>query len=482
MAETIKNQWLINSNNEKIAPYTMLNQVLDNKTGSSLDILLDNLKNSNGQINFQNTYFLSQEMKNKESEASALKRLLALNGFKVIIVDRNVTLDGNSLTILSNTFLIGAHKNITIQNPKSNSIFIFSLENAILSNVYIANLILKGNISFGSDNNKINCQNCKIENISITNYEQYATNNLMFANNLILNSISFTQSYFTLKGENLNLQNIQFISATGVDLTFNNSLINNIIISETSSYVSIKGNNNIFQNIIFKNNIIVPTISGSNNNIQGQCLEQKAKGKNTPEFYLSTGSLNNIIIMQLIPSSADPHPYGIDTKGEINNQFYISSPEGAYYNGDNLFKDMWVFSDYQTAMPLRVDLEELSENSTGTIQELGAGQYFLNGTFNDEFLPLSSFVTRPADGTEVWLYPISLKNMLPLRANEIYISVSASGVEGDSFNILPNEKVSAISLTQYPNIGLYLNGEFDNEIFSLQQIFSTKNNKVHIGG
>ena len=33
MAETIKNQWLINSNNEKIAPYTMLNQVLDSKTG-----------------------------------------------------------------------------------------------------------------------------------------------------------------------------------------------------------------------------------------------------------------------------------------------------------------------------------------------------------------------------------------------------------------------------------------------------------------
>ena len=482
MAETIKNQWLINSNNEKIAPYTMLNQVLDSKTGKSLDILLDNLKNSNGQINFQNTYFLSQEMENKESEASALKRLLALNGFKVIIIDRNVTLDGKSLTILSNTFLIGAHKNITIQNPMSDKpIFIFSLNDAVLSNVYIANLFLRGNISFGSNNNKINCQNCKFENILVQN-DFMSKSSYCYANNLILNSVSFTQSYFTLKGENLNLQNIQFISATGVELNFNNSLINNIIISEISSYISITGNNNIFQNIIFKNNPIAPKISGSNNNIQGQCLEQKAKEKNIPEFYLSTGSLNNIITMQLTPSSEDPRPYGIDTKGEINNQFYISSPEGTYYNGDNLFKDMWVFSDYQTAMPLRVNLEELSENSTGTIQELGAGQYFLNGTFNDEFLSFSSFVSRPADGTEVWLYPISLKNMLPLRANEIYISVSASGVEGNSFNILPNEKVSAISLTQYPNIGLYLNGEFDNEIFSLQQIFSTKNNKVHIGG
>lgn len=483
MAETIKNQWLINSNNEKIAPYTMLNQVLDSKTGKSLDILLDNLKNSNGQINFQNTYFLSQEMENKESEASALKRLLALNGFKVIIIDRNVTLDGKSLTILSNTFLIGAHKNITIQNnTTNNAIFVFSLEDSTLSNVYIANLVLKSySISFGSNNNKINCQNCKFENILV----QSKSGSNCYANNLILNSISFLapNGYFTLAGENLNLQNIQFTSVAGVSLTLDNSLVDNIIISEASSFAQIMGDNNTFQNLIFKNNTFTPTLSGQNNSIQGKCLGQKANGKaTTSEFALRSNSLNNIITMQLIPSPEDPHSYGIDAKGEINNQFYISSPEGAYYNGDNLFKDMWVFSDYQTAMPLRVNLEELSENSTGTIQELSAGQYFLNGTFNDEFLSLSSFVSRPADGTEVWLYPISLKNMLPLRANEIYISVSASGVEGDSFNILPNEKVSAISLTQYPNIGLYLNGEFDNEIFSLQQIFSTKNNKVHIGG
>lgn len=482
MAETIKNQWLMNSNNEKIAPYTMLNQVLDGKTGTSLDILLDNFKNSDGQINFQNTYFLSQEMQDKESEASALKRLLALNGFKVIIIDRNVTLGyGDSLTILSNTFLIGIHKDIVIQNPASNnSIFTFPLEDTILSNVYIANLILKSyNISFGTSDNKINCQNCKFENISI----QSRSSSKCCINNLTLNFISLSQNYFTLEGENLNLQNIQFASVLGVDLTLNNSVVNNIIISEASNYIKIAGDNNIFQNIIFKNNTVAPKLFGQNNYIQGQCLKQKAKGsKNTSEFYLSTGSLNNIITLQLIPSLEDSHNYGIDSGGETNNQFYIFSPEGTYNNGETLFKDMWVFSDYQTTMPLRMDLDELSENSTGTIQELGAGQYFLNGTFNDEFLSISSFVSRPGDGTETWLYPISLKNMLPLRANEIYVSVSASGVEENSFKILPNEKISAISLTQYPNIGLYLNGEFDNEIFSLQQIFSTKNNKVHIGG
>ena len=54
--ETIKRQWILNANNEKVAPYTLISQVIHDTSGDTLDIYLDNFLNKiNNKVNIENT-------------------------------------------------------------------------------------------------------------------------------------------------------------------------------------------------------------------------------------------------------------------------------------------------------------------------------------------------------------------------------------------------------------------------------------------
>ena len=497
MADIVKRQWLINSNNEKIAPYTTTSQVLEDGTGKGLDIILNEIKGQTGsRLNFENTYFLSQEVQNNETEETALRRLLGQTSFKVIVLDSSIEIS-SPLEISSNTYLIGAHKGVAIYTRETISTLLTFLTTTIdnqetLSNIYVSNLSLRNSTSNssstiikigGKGSGFIQCNNCTFENLVFNENENY-----LRVSGLMMNNIKSQDTFWLIHGDNNHFTNSTLFGGKGFELSGDNNILINCIfknISSDDSYIYFEGNNNIYDNISCIENITDEKIemSGSNNIFKGKFINNTdINGKDNNEnydFYLSEGG-NNIVTLQCIPGG---NKYAIkEDESSFNNQFYVTTPDETYNNGYNIFKDKWVASDYENAVPLILDTANYSfDEETQKIRELGNGQYLINGDFEEITLKFSNLITRTSEGRTEF-YPISCKNITPLSNNNtIYINCENSSSPSNSFEINLNEKHLNIFVDGY-NISVYLNGTFNNEIFSFQQILSTSNNKVHIGG
>ena len=281
--ETIKRQWILNANNEKVAPYTLISQIIHDASGDTLDIYLDNFLNKiNNKINIENTYILSQSMQDGENEADTLKRLLNISSSKVILLDKSVMVS-SPLTISSDTYVIGCHKDITIARQGGRDFHIIEITDDI-SNIYLSNFSIiapmsRYAISIGNLEKIVNCENCIIDNIKCIG----GLGCSFYANNLILNNLTIIDGSrmvsakygLECKGTNFNIKNCTVNSHNQVTMEINNSNIDNLTISNSCRDILFSGDNNTYNNIVSKNNNHYVKIVGENIFYQGKNLNNK---------------------------------------------------------------------------------------------------------------------------------------------------------------------------------------------------------------
>lgn len=500
--ETIKRQWVLNANNEKVAPYTLISQVIHDASGDTLDIYLDNFLNKiNNKINIENTYILSQSMLDGEKEGKALQRLLNISSSKVILLDKSVEIS-SPLTIPSDTCLIGCHKDIMITTTGGSSFNIIEITDNI-SNVYLSNFSIKAptsnkyTISIGQLEKIVNCENCIIENIKCIN----GIGCRFYVNNLILNNLTITdgsrivstQYGLECKGTNFNIKNCTVNNHNQVKMEISNSDINNLTISNDCRDILFSGDNNTYNNIISTKNSHYVKIVGNNIFYQGKNLKntfnnifaEPEQNNNVGDFVLDIHNSTMILTtIKDIDNSTTSFAYGVKFLSKNLDNVLILN--GNYsYNA----LDYWASSDLQTSIPLLLDTSDCTEGKS--ISFLGDGKLLINGTFGfegeGEVFPFKNLVYVP--GTEGTIYPPYLsivnKESNPSFNEEegIYLYFASGGPHPEySEKIFPNEKVSSMNIVPYSYVrGLFLYGTFNNTIISLQSVISATGSKIDIG-
>ena len=488
--ETIKRQWILNANNEKVAPYTLMSQVIHDASGDTLDIYLDKINNPTEDV-----YILSQSMRAGEDEETTLKRLLNISSFKTIILDKNVSIS-SALTIPSGTHIIGSRKDITLLfNPVSSPNIIEITDD--ISNVYLSNFSIKASvtnytISIGNLEKIVNCENCIIENIKCIN----GAGCRFYANNLILNNLTITDGNrmaltkygLECKGTNFNIKNCTVNNHNQVIMEINNSNIDNLTISNYCRDILFSGDNNTYNNIVSTNNSHYVKIVGNNIFYQGKNLnnyfnnfsEIPGQKDKVGDFVLDTH--NSTMILTAIKGYDNSTNFTYGVKFLSKNSDNILILNGNY--GDNTL-DYWTSSDLQTSIPLLLDTSGCGDNRS--ISFLGDGKILINGTFEEEIFPFKNLVYVSNDKDTIYPVYLSIINKgLDSSFNEeedIYLYFSSGGPNPDySWKISPNEKVSSRYIVPYSSSrGLFLSGTFDNTIISLQSIISATGSKTDIG-
>lgn len=488
--ETIKRQWILNANNEKVAPYTLMSQVIHDASGDTLDIYLDKINNPTEDV-----YILSQSMMAGEDEEKTLKRLLNISSFKIIVLDKNVSIS-SALTIPSDTHIIGSHKDITLSfNPASSPNIIEITDD--ISNVYLSNFSIKASvtnytISIGNLEKIVNCENCIIENIKCIN----GVGCRFYANNLTLNNLTITDGTrmaltkygLDCKGTNFNIKNCTVNDHNQVIMEINNSNIDNLTISNYCRDILFSGDNNTYNNIVSTNNSHYVKIVGNNIFYQGKNLNNKFNNfSEIPEqkdkvgdFVLDTH--NSTMILTAIKDSNISTNFIYGVKFLSKNLDNVLILNGNY--DDNML-DYWASSDLQTSIPLVLDTSLCGESRS--ISLLGDGKLLINGTFEEELFPFENLVY--VSGVKGTIYPIYLSiiykgaNSVFNEEEGIYLYFTSGGPNPEhSWKISPDEKVSSSYISPYSRgKGLFLSGTFDNTIISLQSIISASGSKTDIG-
>lgn len=495
--ETIKRQWILNAKNEKVAPYTLMSQVIHDASGDTLDIYLDNFLNKiNNKINIENTYILSQSMQTGENEEDTLKRLLNISSSKVILLDKSVEIS-SSLIIPSDTYLIGCHKDITITKTGGRDYHIIEIIDDI-SNVYLSNFSIRASmskyaISIGNLEKTVNCENCIIDNIKCID----GLGCSFYANNLILNNLTITDGSRMISakyglecnGTNFNIKNCTINNHNQVTMEINNSNIDNLTISNYCRDILFSGNNNTYNNIVSINNNHYVKIAGNNIFYQGKNLnnafnnfsEIPEQNDNVGDFVLDIHNSTMILTaIKDINNSTTSFIYGVKFLSKNSDNILILN--GNY--GDNAL-DYWASSDLQTAIPLLLDTNGCGNDRS--ISFLGDGKLLINGIFEEEIFPFKNLVYVSNDKDTIYPVYLSIINKGSGSSfneeEDIYLYFSSGGPNPDySWKISPNEKVSSKYIVPYSSSrGLFLSGTFDNTIISLQSIISVTSSKTDIG-
>lgn len=491
--ETIKRQWILNANNEKVAPYTLMSQVIHDASGDTLDIYLDNFLN---KINIENTYILSQSMQDGENEEDTLKRLLNISSSKVILLDKSIMIS-SPLTISSDTYVIGCHKDITIARQGGLDFHIIEITDDI-SNIYLSNFSIMAPmsryaISIGNLEKTVNCENCIIDNVKCIGGLgcSFYANNLILNNLTIINGSRMVSAKYGLdcKGTNFNIKNCTVNNHNQVTMEINNSNIDNLTISNSCRDILFSGDNNTYNNIVSTNNSHYVKIVGNNifyqgknlNNVFNNFSEIPEQNDRVGDFVLDTH--NSTMILTAIKdrnNSTTSFTYGVKFLSKNLDNILILNGN---YN-DNML-DYWASSDLQTSIPLLLDTSLCGENRS--ISLLGDGKLLINGTFEEELFPFENLVY--ISGVKGTIYPIYLSiiykgtHSVFNEEEDIYLYFSSGGPHPEySWKIFPDEKVSSSYITPYSSAGrLFLSGTFDNTIISLQSIISASGSKTDIG-
>lgn len=495
MAEdTIKRQWILNAKNEKVAPYTLMSQVVHDASGDTLDIYLDNFLN---KINIENTYVLSQSMQVGENEEDTLNRLLKIISSKVILLDKSVEIS-YSLTIPSNTCIIGCHKDITITRTGGRNFNIIEIRDDI-SNVYLSNFSIRAQtsncaISIGNSEKIINCENCIIDNVKCID----GLGCSFYADNLILNDLTIidgsriysTQYGLECKGANFNIKNCTVNNHNQVIMEINNSNIDNLTVSNYCRDILFSGDNNTYNNIISTNNSHYVKIVGNNIFYQGKNLNNTLNNFSTiPEKNDNVGDFvldihNSTMILTTIKDLYNSSSFTYGVKFLSKNLDNILILNGNY--SDDIL-DYWANSDLQTSIPLLLDTSTCTDDKS--ISFLGDGKLLINGDFGEdgELFTFKNLVYE--SGSTSTIHPIYLSIINKGSGSsfneeeDIYLYFASGGPHPEySKKIFPNEKVSSMNIVPYSYVkGLFLSGIFDNTIISLQSIISATGSKIDIG-
>ena len=487
--DTVKRQWILNAKNEKVAPYTLMSQVIHDVSGDTLDIYLDKINNPE-----ENIYILSQSMMAGEDEEKTLKRLLNISSFKIIVLDKDVSIS-SSLSIFSDTHIIGKSKDITLSFNDIHGVNTLQITDDI-SNIYLSNFSIKatrGNyaISIGGSRTTINCENCILDNIKCIN----GIGCKFYANNLILNNLTITGGEQTIstkyglecKGTNFNIKNCTVDKHNQVKMEINNSEVSNLTISNYCNDILFSGNNNTYNNIVSINNNHYVKIIGNNIFYQGKNLNNvfnnfsTASEQNSDVGDFVLGVRNSTMILTAIKdtnNTTSSFVYGVKFLSKNFDNVLILNGN---YNENML--DYWSSSDLQAAIPLLLDTSMCPEDAS--ISVLGDGKLLINGTFDGELFPFKNLIYS----NKGIIHPIYLSiidkglNSLFNEEEDIYLYFTSGGPNPEySWKISPGEKVSSRYITPYAyGKGLVLLGTFDNTIISLQSIISSKGNKIDIG-
>ena len=488
--DTVKRQWILNAKNEKVAPYTLMSQVIHDASGDTLDIYLDKINNPTEDV-----YILSQSMMAGEDEEKTLKRLLNISSFKTIILDKNVFIS-SALTIPSDTHIIGSRKDITLSfNPASSPNIIEITDD--ISNVYLSNFSIKASvtnytISIGNLEKIVNCENCIIENIKCIN----GAGCRFYANNLILNNLTITDGNrmaltkygLECKGTNFNIKNCTVNDHNQVIMEINNSNIDNLTISNYCRDILFSGDNNTYNNIVSTNNSHYVKIVGNNIFYQGKNLNNQyntfseipGQKDKFGDFVLDTHNSTMILTAIQDYDNSTNFTYGVKFLSKnLDNVLILNG------NYDDNMLDYWASSDLQTSIPLLLDTGNCGEDRS--ISVLGDGKLLINGTFEKELFPFENLVY--ISGVKGTIYPIYLSiinegsNSIFNKEEDIYLYFSSGGPNPEySWKIFPDEKVSSRYIIPYSRTrGLFLSGTFDNTIISLQSIISASGSKTDIG-
>lgn len=488
--DTVKRQWILNAKNEKVAPYTLMSQVIHDASGDTLDIYLDKINNPE-----ENIYILSQSMMVGEDEEKTLKRLLNISSFKIIVLDKDVSIS-SPLSIFSDTHIIGKSKDITLSFNDIHNVNTLQITDDI-SNIYLSNFSIKaarGNyaISIGGSGTTINCENCILDNIKCIN----GIGCKFYANNLILNNLTIiggeqaisTKYGLECKGTNFNIKNCTVDKHNQVKMEINNSEVSNLTISNYCNDILFSGDNNTYHNIISTNNNHYVKIIGNNIFYQGKNLNNtfnnfstvSEQNSDVGDFVL--GVRNSTMILTAIKDindSTSSFVYGVKFLSKNFDNVLILNGN---YNENML--DYWSSSDLQAAIPLLLDTDMCPEDAS--ISVLGDGKLLINGTFDGELFPFKNLIYTTGKGTIHPIYLSIINKGLNSSFNEeedIYLYFTSGGPNPSySRKIFPHEKVSSIYITQYSSSkGLVLFGTFDNTIISLQSIISSGGSKIDMG-
>ena len=489
--DTVKRQWILNAKNEKVAPYTLMSQVIHDASGDTLDIYLDKINNPE-----ENIYILSQSMMAGEDEEKTLKRLLNISSFKIIVLDKDISIS-SPLSIFSDTHIIGKSKDITLSFNDIHSVNTLQITDDI-SNIYLSNFSIKatrGNyaISIGGSRTTINCENCILDNIKCIN----GIGCKFYANNLILNNLTITGGEQTIstkyglecKGTNFNIKNCTVDKHNQVKMEINNSEVSNLTISNYCNDILFSGNNNTYNNIVSINNNHYVKIIGNNIFYQGKNLNNVFNNFSaTSEEIYNVGDFvldvqNSTMMLTVIRDINKQNSFIYGVKLLSNNTSNILIINGNYNdddNKDNILADYVASSDKDNGLPIQLEIED------ARITYLGNGRYIIDGTFENETFPLTadSSIFVPNMG-RYFVYPIYLSIVSQEESDKdnsnIYIGYHGNGAY--HLTIRPEQKYTDyIDLRNYNGEKyIYLSGSFNHTIISLQSFISFGKSKIDIG-
>lgn len=485
---TYKRQWIMNSDNEYVAPYTLMSQVISDKNGTSLDVYLDNILNN--REDSENIYYLSHNKKPNETFEQTLQRLLAISGQKTIILDQNITIT-SSIIINSNTSLIGINKDITItqdpQNVSGNACITQSQDikyGISLSNVYLANFKITSNstqrfaIYFGGSYDEIiDCKNCVIENVECNSVRGCT----FYANNITLKNLKMQMGYTTGKsygficsGSNFNIYDCEVLKHENVEFNINNSSIVNLSIADGVRNIAFNGDSNTYNNIVSKNNNTNIKITGKNIYYQGISDTNDLSNKDIKcDFILdiqnstmtlsACGNIDRYLVKLLHINS--------------NNILNMSKKNNEEITAYGMVKDYWTTSEINNLKPFFFNSDGLS------FTHLGNGKYLLNGSVSgDTIVPIQNEI--PYLGSS------------PRASCPPYLSIIETGSETPTIKLVyttdpnPNtddyKEYQGTSLNKggfypdsFPKFALKVNGNFNNTIIQIGAIPTYLDNLKH---
>lgn len=495
MASEIQRKWILNHKNQKVAPYTMVSQVLDDTSGTGLDIILKKILLETN-TKFENLFFFSEEIQSTESETQAFKRLLKYGQNKVIVLDKSLQLT-EDVVIPSNISIVGAHSAIILdcdETKKTNHLIFRNMENTKISN-----LTIKIPLSYSIGNGEggyLTWSNCSFENITFNcegNLEFY-----LYGTNTIFKNCYFkgqeNQSKQTFVYRNLNTYNQVCLFENNKIEYFNNivfgeknNIIKNLYLLNDSNFSIESSENCYYQNIYLENCMGQISLTDCFNNI----IEIFAK-KN---YYSNDSSLdqrdalfnivdcegNSFNLRYDNSEIVNSYEYGVKiNKKNTSNKMSIENLTALDTNA-LILKDYWTSSDLQDSTPLRLDLTDINQEEEN-VQDLGNGYYNIqsNNQTLDLTIPIRNFMIKDT-GMMKNTYPIYFKVFNNNQNAVVTISCKESGSpSAKGYLLYEDSKNSGVSLTSHPYITLKLSGNFNDVIISLKTILSESNYKVDI--
>lgn len=474
----------------------MLSQVLDDTSGTGLDVILKKILLETN-VKFENLFFFSEEIQSFENETQAFKRLLEYGKNKVIVLDKSLQLT-EDVVVPSNISIVGAHQDISIDLDETktvNHLIFKSMNNTKFSNLTL-NIPLAYEIGVNTGG-FLSWTDCLFENV-IFNCENSLSFNI-YGSNVIFKDCVFKSSNGFLKYTNFNnfnksnlLKNCQFQNFNNITLNEKNNRIENLYIVNSSNIEILATENCDYKNIYIENCKgrikLTDCLNDSIKILAKNCsyLNEASLEERFSLFLLTDCEGNNL---NLSYDNSEVHnnkyQYGFflnkkntSNKMILNNLTFADAQDTI----GTVLADYWTSSDIQDSVPLGLDLSEVNSEKQ-IIKDLGNG-YFSIQTDNEEIdivVPINNFIIRDTDMMKQ-TYPLYLKIFNNNSKNGIIrINYAESGSpQAPSHSIFEETKNNGISLTATPYVTLKISGSFNNTTICLKSILAETNYKIDI--